>query len=74
MRKVRAFIGSTEKMIRMSVVCTLVGLVCVLLFLVCGFAPWSTGVGVFLGSPILVLGMTLYVFAVIGDLRRRRSL
>ena len=74
MKQIKEFILDTEKMIRLSVICTLVGSFCVLLLLWRGFAAWTTGVGAFLGSPLLVLGMVLYVLAVISDLGRRGSL
>ena len=54
-----AFVLDTAKMIRLSVVCTMVGSFCVFLLLWRGFAPWTTGVGAFFGSPLLVLGMVL---------------
>jgi hypothetical protein len=73
-KNIKQLILDTDKMIRLSVICTLIGSFCILLFLWRGFAPWSVGVGAFLGSPILVLAMVLYVFTVIGDLRRRGSL
>jgi flagellar biosynthesis protein FliP len=35
--------------IQWAVLCTLVGLSCVLLFLLSGFQSWSVGIGVFFG-------------------------
>ncbi len=63
--------NTVQAYIRRAVVCTLVGLVCVLLFLLFGFQPWSVGIGVFLGFPLLLVGMGLYLVAVVRDLRRR---
>lgn len=57
--------------IRWAVLCTLTGLICVLLFLVSGFQAWSVGLGVFLGFPLLLSGIGFYVAAVVRDLRRR---
>lgn len=66
--------ASSDRLIRIAVVCALVGLACVLLFLWQGFAAWSVGIGVFLGAPLLLLAMVLYVAAVVLDLRRRGAL
>lgn len=63
-----------RRLLLTAVLCTLTGLVCVLLFLWFGFLPWTVGVGVFLGFPLLLIGIVLYLAAVIGDLRRRRAL
>lgn len=60
--------------IRWAVLCTLAGLTCVFLFLVFGFEPWSVGIGVFLGFPLLLGGIGLYVAGVMRDLRRREAL
>jgi len=57
--------------IQWAVVCTLVGLSCVLLFLLSGFQAWSVGIGVFFGFPLLLTGIGLYVAGVVADLRRR---
>jgi uncharacterized membrane protein YgaE (UPF0421/DUF939 family) len=57
--------------IQRAVVCTLVGLSCVLLFLLSGFQSWSVGIGVFFGFPMLLTGIGLYVAGVVADLRRR---
>jgi len=48
----------------------MVGLLCALLFLWRGFTVWSLGVGIFLGSPLLLVAMVLYVIAVARNLRR----
>lgn len=60
--------------IRWAVLCTLVGLICVLLFLVSGFQAWSVGIGVFLGFPLLLGGIGFYLAGVVRDLRRREAL
>ncbi len=60
--------------IQRAVVCTLVGLSCVLLFLLSGFQSWSVGIGVFFGFPMLLLGIGFYVAGVVHDLRRRELL
>lgn len=57
--------------IRRAVLCTIAGLACVLLFLLFGFRTWSVGIGVFLGFPLLLVGVGLYLVAVFRDLRRR---
>jgi hypothetical protein len=56
------------------VVCTLAGLACVFLFLLFGFEPWSVGIGVFLGFPLLLGGIGLYLAGVVSDLRQREAL
>ncbi len=58
-------------LVRIAVVCALIGLFFVLLFLWSGFAPWSVGLGVFLGVPLLVAAVVLYIIAVMRDLRQR---
>lgn len=57
--------------IQWAVLCTLVGLSCVLLFLLSGFQSWSVGIGVFFGFPMLLTGIGFYVAGVVRDLRRR---
>jgi hypothetical protein len=61
-------------LVRIAVVCALIGLFCVWLFLWIGFAPWSVGLGVFLGAPLLVAAVVLYIIAVMRDLRQRGAL
>lgn len=68
--------GQTESsrvstLVHVAVVCTLIGLLCVVLFLWGGFAAWSVGLGVFLGTPLLLIAVVLYVVAVFRDLRQR---
>lgn len=57
--------------IQWAVACTLVGLTCVLIFLLSGFQSWSVGIGVFFGFPMLLIGVGFYVAGVVHDLRRR---
>jgi hypothetical protein len=60
-----------SRLMRLAVFCTLAGLICVLLFLWVGFNAWSVGLGIFLGIPLLIAGMLLYVGGVLRDLHRR---
>ena len=60
--------------IQWAVLCTLVGLSCVLLFLLSGFQSWSVGIGVLFGFPMLLTGIGFYVAGVVRDLRRRNVL
>lgn len=57
--------------IQRAVACTLVGLTCVLLFLLAGFQAWSVGIGVFFGFPMLLAGIGFYIAGVVADLRHR---
>ena len=57
-----------------AVDCTLIGLVCILLFLWNGFGAWSMGLGMFIGIPLVVLGVILYLSAVAFDLKRSGAL
>lgn len=59
-----------SRLVRVAVGCALVGLLCALLFLGSDFTPWSVGLGVFLGFPLLIIAMVLYVIAVARDLQR----
>lgn len=52
----------------------LVGLICVLLFLWHGMGAWSMGLGMFVGMPLLVIALLLYVVAVARDMKRRGAL
>ncbi len=61
-------------LVRTAVACALIGLLSVLLFLWSGFAPWSVGVGLFFGGPLLVIAVILYLIAVARDLRHREVL
>ena len=66
--------AATDRTLRIAVWLALAGLVLLLLFMVVGFAPWSVGLGLFLGMPLVLLAIVLYVVAVIRDLRRREAL
>ena len=61
-------------LVRLAVICAMIGLLCVLLFLWIGFRAWSVGLGVFFGMPMLVAGMALYIIAVVRDLKQRNIL
>jgi hypothetical protein len=62
------------RLIGTAVNIALVGLVCVLLFLWNGMGAWSMGLGMFVGMPLLVIALLLYVVAVARDMRRRGAL
>ena len=66
--------ASVDRLLRTAVVLAIVGLSCLLIFLLSGFAAWSVGIGIFLGVPLLVVALVLYVLVVIRDLRRRGAL
>jgi len=57
-----------------AVDCALAGLVCVLLFLWYGFGAWTMGLGTFVGIPLLILAVLLYISAVVTDLKKRGAL
>ena len=65
---------AVQSRIQWAVGCALAGLICVFLFLVFGFEPWSVGIGVFLGFPLLLGGVGFYLAGVVHDLRRREVL
>jgi hypothetical protein len=62
------------RLIGAAVNIALVGLVCVLLFLWHGMGAWSMGLGMFVGMPLLVIALLLYVVAVARDMKRRGAL
>ncbi|ACY47319.1 hypothetical protein [Rhodothermus marinus] len=66
--------ASVDRLLRTAVVLAIVGLSCLLIFLLSGFAAWSVGLGIFLGVPLLMVALVLYVLVVIRDLRRRGAL
>ncbi len=66
--------ASVDRLLRTAVVLAIVGLICLLIFLLSGFAAWSVGIGIFLGVPLLLVALVLYVLVVIRDLRRRGAL
>jgi hypothetical protein len=61
-----------NRLIRLSVILGCIGLFCILLFLLFGFQAWSVGVGMFLGFPVLLIAVILYIVAVVRDLRSHR--
>jgi hypothetical protein len=62
--------SDNSHLLRPAIGCTTVGLLCVAFYLWQGFSVWSFGVGILFGIPTLVVGMGLYLLAVIHDLRR----
>ena len=62
------------RLIGIAVDFALVGLVCVALFLWHGLGAWSMGLGMFIGMPLLLLAILLYVVAVARDMKRRGAL
>jgi hypothetical protein len=62
------------RLIGIAVDIALVGLVCVSLFLWHGLGAWSMGLGMFIGMPLLLIAILLYVVAVARDMRRRGAL
>lgn len=67
-------LGEVDKLIRTAVILAMAGMVLVLMFLIAGFQAWSVGLGVFLGMPIMLAGVALYIYAVLRDLRARKVL
>jgi hypothetical protein len=63
-----------SRLLRIAVIVALVGLFLLALFLIFGFLPWTVGIGMFIGMPLIVLAMLLYAIAVVVDLRRRGAL
>jgi hypothetical protein len=63
-----------RRQLALAVDCTMLGLACILLFLWNGFGAWSMGLGMFIGIPLVVLGVILYLLAVAFDLKRAGSL
>lgn len=63
-----------DKLVRTAILCTMAGMLLLLIFLIFGFQAWSVGLGVFLGMPVMLLGVGLYVIAVFRDLRHRKVL
>jgi len=63
-----------DKLVRTAILCTISGMLLVLIFLIFGFQAWSVGIGVFLGMPVMLTGVGLYIIAVFRDLRNRRVL
>ncbi len=63
-----------RRQLTLAVDCALVGLIFVLLFLWHGFGAWSMGLGTFIGIPLVVVAVLLYLSAVAFDLKRRGAL
>lgn len=70
----REKIPSVLPLVRIAVLCTIVGLSCLYIFLWLGFSPWSVGIGIGAGVPLTTVAMALYLLAVIRELRRRGEL
>lgn len=62
------------RQLALAVNCAIAGLACVLLFLWYGFGAWTMGLGTFVGIPLLMLAVLLYISAVVTDLKRRGAL
>jgi len=62
------------RLIGIAVDIAMVGLVCVYLFLWHGLGAWSMGLGMFIGMPLLLIAILLYVVAVARDMKRRGAL
>ncbi len=67
-------VTSVDRLLRAAVVLAIIGLSCLLIFLLSGFAAWSVGIGIFLGVPLLMVALLLYILVVIRDLRQRGAL
>jgi hypothetical protein len=63
-----------DKLVRIAILCTMTGMLLILIFLIIGFRAWSVGLGVFIGMPVMLLGVGLYVVAVFRDLKFRKVL
>jgi len=67
-------IAPRDTLVRTAIVLTIVGLLCMLVFLIRGFDGASVGIGVFLGMPLTLAGIATYAVAVVRDLRQRGAL
>lgn len=63
-----------DNLVRTAILLTIAGMLLVLIFLIVGFKAWSVGLGVFLGMPVMLIGVGLYVVAVFRDLKNRKVL
>lgn len=61
-----------DYLVRTAVVLVTAGLLLVFLFLIFGFRSWSVGLGIFLGGPLVMVGVIVYIISVIRDLRHHR--
>jgi hypothetical protein len=59
-----------KRQLGLAVDCAIVGLVCILMFLWNGFGAWSMGLGMFIGIPLVVVSLILYLSVVGFDLKR----
>ena len=66
--------GWVDREITLAALCVLAGLACLLLFLVRGIGAFTMGLGMFVGIPLVVIGIVFYLVAVVADLRRRGAL
>jgi len=58
-----------SQLLRLAVSLTLAGLCLILIYLLSGFGVWAIGLAFFLGVPLLLLGMTVTVIAMVQQLR-----
>jgi len=63
-----------DTLVRSAILITLAGMILVLIFLIFGFRSWSVGIGVFMGMPVMIGGVVLYIITVIRDLKERQVL
>jgi fatty acid desaturase len=61
-------------LMRLAVLFAIAGLGCILVYLSRGFSPWTFGLGILLGVPLLLVGMLLFAIQVFRDLRHRGAL
>jgi uncharacterized membrane protein len=61
-------------LIRLAVLIAIAALGCMLFYLTCGFSPWTFGVGILLGVPLLVIAMLFYIIQVVRDIHGRGAL
>jgi hypothetical protein len=66
--------GPISNWLSLAVNCAGVGLCCILLFLWKGFGAWSMGLGMFVGMPLLLVAVLIYIFSVARDLKQRGAL
>lgn len=66
--------AAPDRLLRLAAVLALVGLGCVLIFLMFGFLPWTVGVGLFLGIPVLGVAMLIYLYVVVRNLKQHGQL
>ena len=59
------------RLVRIAVILAVIGLFFMLVFMIAGFNPWSMGLGVFIGTPLVMLAIAFYLIAAVRDLKRR---